>query len=80
MNTNTADNNKRIFTVSDTTAEMLNLLHDFMALQCRIIALFEGKDEGDNVIDATVATYNAMRDAIAANVKNNIEDVTSMQI
>ena len=80
MNTNTADNNKRTFTVSDTTAEMLNLLHDFMALQSRMIVLFEGKDEGDNVIDATVATYNAMRDAIAANVKNNIEDVTSMQI
>ena len=80
MNTNTADNNKRIFTVNDTTAEMLNLLHDFMALQSRMIALFEGKDEGDNVIDATVATYNAMRDAIAANVKNNIEDVASMQL
>lgn len=78
MNTNTADNNKRTFTVSDTTAEMLNLLHDFMALQSRMIALFEDKDE--NVIDATVATFNAMRNAIAENVKNNIEDVASMQI
>lgn len=67
-------NNKKTFTVSNTTSDMLNALNDFMALQCRIIALFEGKEEGDNVIDTTVATYHAMRDAITANISETLAE------
>ena len=76
---NTA-NNKVAYIVSDTTSDMLNTLNDFMALQCRIIALFEDKDEGENVIDATVATYHAISDAIAANIKDNMADIAKGEL
>lgn len=72
--------NKIAFTVSNTTSDMLNALNDFMSLQCRIIALFEDKDDGEDVIDATAATYNAMRDAIAANIKNNMADMVKGEL
>lgn len=70
MNTNTANNNTTAaeFTISSTTADMLRLLRDFAKLQERAIALYEGKAEGENVIDATVAVVHSMQDAIAANI------------
>lgn len=70
MNTNTADNNTPTteFAISSTTADMLRLLCDFVKLQERAIALYEGKAEGENVIDATVAVVHSMQDAIAANI------------
>ena len=78
--TNNINNSEIVFTVSNTTSEMLNLLRDCMKLQERAICLFEDKEEGENVIDATVATIHAIRDAIAANVKLNIETSTCTQI
>lgn len=78
--TKNTTNNKITFTVSNTTSDMLNALNDFMALQCRIIALFNGKEEGENVIDATVVTYHAMRDAIAVNIKDNMTDIAKGEL
>lgn len=81
MNNDKSTNNSEVvFTVSNTTSDMLNILRDFIKLQERAISLFEDKEEGENVIDATVATVYAIRDAIAANVKQNIENLDNATI
>ena len=75
MNDNKSTNNSEVvFTISNTTSEMLNLLRDFLKLQERAIRLFEDKEEGQDVIDATVATVRAIRDAVAVNIGQNIEN------
>ena len=74
MNNDKSTNNSEIvFTVSNTTSEMLNLLRDCIKLQERAISLFEDKEEGQNVIDATIDTVRAIRDAVAVNIGQNIE-------
>ena len=81
MNDNKSINNSEIvFTVSNTTSEMLNLLRDFLKLQERAIRLFEDKEEGENVIDATVDTVRAIRDAVAVNIEQNIENLDNATI
>ena len=76
MNNNKSTNNSEIvFTVSNTTSEMLNLLRDCIKLQERAIRLFEGEEEGQNVIDATIDTVRAIRDAVAVNIEQNIENL-----
>lgn len=76
MNDNKSTNNSEVvFTISDTTSEMLNLLRDFFKLQERAISLFEDKEEGQDVIDATVDTVRAIRDAVAVNIGQNIENL-----
>lgn len=81
MNDNKSTNNSEIvFTVSNTTSEMLNLLRDFLKLQERAIRLFEDKEEGENVIDATVDTVRAIRDAVAVNIEHNIENLDNATI
>lgn len=76
MNDNKSTNNSKIvFTISDTTSEMLNLLRDFLKLQERAISLFEDKEEGQDVIDATADTVRAIRDAVAVNIGQNIENL-----
>lgn len=76
MNDNKSTNNSEVvFTISNTTSEMLNLLRDFLKLQERAISLFEDKEEGQDVIDATVATVRAIRDAVAVNIGQNIENL-----
>lgn len=76
MNNNKSTNNSKIvFTISDTTSEMLNLLRDFLKLQERAISLFEDKEEGQDVIDATADTVRAIRDAVAVNIGQNIENL-----
>lgn len=80
MNTNTADNNKRIFTVSDTTDTMLRLMQDFRHIQNQVIALYEGKACGEDVINATVAVYHAMEAAVIANISVVLEESEGKQI
>lgn len=70
---NNINNSEVVFTVSNTTSEMLNLLRDFLKLQERAIRLFEEKEEGQDVIDATADTVRAIRDAVAVNIGQNIE-------
>ena len=78
---NNINNSKVVFTVSNTTSEMLNLLRDFLKLQERAIRLFEDKgEEGQDVIDATVATAHAIRDAVAVNIEQNIENMDNTTI
>lgn len=76
MNDNKSINNSEVvFTISNTTSEMLNLLRDFLKLQERAISLFEDKEEGQDVIDATADTVRAIRDAVAVNIGQNIENL-----
>ena len=76
MNNDKSTNNSEIvITVSNTTSEMLNLLRDCIKLQERAISLFEDKEEGQNVIDATIDTVRAIRDAVAVNIGQNIENL-----
>lgn len=76
MNNDKSTNNSEIvFTVSNTTSEMLNLLRDCIKLQERAISLFEDKEEGQDVIDATADTVRAIRDAVAVNIGQNIENL-----
>ncbi len=81
MNIDKSTNNSEIvFTVSNTTSEMLNLLRDCIKLQERAISLFEDKEEGQNVIDATIDTVRAIRDAVAVNIEQNIENLDNATI
>lgn len=81
MNDNKSTNNSEVvFTVSNTTSDMLYLLRDCMKLQERAISLFEDKEEGENVINATIATVRALRDAIAVNIEQNIENLDNATI
>lgn len=81
MNDNKSINNSEVvFTISDTTSEMLNLLRDFFKLQERAISLFEDKEEGQDVIDATADTVRAIRDAVAVNIGQNIENLDNTMI
>ncbi len=81
MNDNKSTNNSEVvFTVSNTTSDMLCLLRDCMKLQERAISLFEDKEEGENVINATIATVRALRDAIAVNIEQNIENLDNAMI
>ena len=81
MNDNKSTNNSEVvFTVSNTTSDMLCLLRDCMKLQERAISLFEYKEEGENVINATIATVRALRDAIAVNIEQNIENLDNATI
>lgn len=81
MNNNKSTNNSEIvFTVSNTTSEMLNLLRDCIKLQERAIRLFEGEEEGQNVIDATIDTVRAIRNAVAVNIEQNIENLDNTTI
>lgn len=81
MNDNKSTNNSEVvFTVSNTTSDMLCLLRDCMKLQERVISLFEDKEEGENVIDATVDTVRAIRNAVAVNIEQNIENLDNTTI
>lgn len=81
MNDNKSTNNSEVvFTVSNTTSDMLCLLRDCMKLQERAISLFEDKEEGENVINATIATVRALRDAIVVNIEQNIENLDNATI
>ena len=80
MNDNKSTNNEVVFTISNTTSDMLCLLRDCMKLQERAISLFEDKEEGENVINATIATVRSIRDAIAVNIEQNIENLDNATI
>lgn len=78
---NNINNSEVVFTVSNTTSEMLNLLRDCIKLQERAIKMFEDKgEEGENVIDATIDTVRAIRDAVAVNIEQNIENLDNTTI
>lgn len=80
MNDN-INNSEVVFTVSNTTSGMLNLLRDCIKLQERAIKMFEDKgEEGGNVIDATIDTVRAIRDAVAVNIEQNIENLDNTTI
>lgn len=80
MNNNKSNGNKTTYKVSKTTADMLDILHEFVNWQDKAISLFEGRKQGDEVIEATVATFNSIREAIAANVGQNLCDLRSGRI
>lgn len=81
MNDNKSTNNSEVvFIVSNTTSDMLCILRDCIKLQERAISLFEDKEEGENVINATIATVRAIRDAIAVNIEQNIENLDNATI
>lgn len=80
MNNNKSNENKTTYKVSKTTADMLNILREFVSWQDKAISLFEGKEQGDEVIEATVATFDSIRGAIAANVEQNIENLDNTTI
>lgn len=73
MNNNNNNNNiESVYTVSNSTAKMIDLYKEFASLQERIIRAFEDTINGEEVAEATAVTFNAIRDAIAANVKENV--------
>lgn len=80
MNNNKSNGNKTTYKVSKTTADMLNILREFVSWQDKAISLFEGKEQGNEVIEATVATFDSIRGAIAANVEQNIENLDNTTI
>lgn len=80
MNNNKSNENKTTYKVSKTTADMLDILHEFVSWQDKAISLFEGKEQGDEVIEATVATFNSIKEAIAANVEQNLCNLQSGRI
>ena len=71
-NNNNNDNIESVYTVSNSTAKMIDLYKEFASLQERIIRAFENSINGEDVAEATAVTFNALRDAIAANVKENV--------
>lgn len=80
MNNNKSNENETTYKVSKTTADMLNILREFVSWQDKAISLFEGGEQGDEVIEATVATFDSIRRAIAANVENNLCNLQSSRI
>lgn len=80
MNNNKSNENETTYKVSKTTADMLNILREFVSWQDKAISLFEGRERGDEVIEATVATFDSIRGAIAANVEQNIENLDNTTI
>lgn len=66
------NNIENVYTVSNSTAKMIDLYKEFASLQERIIRAFEDTINGEEVAEATAVTFNAIRDAIAANVKENV--------
>lgn len=73
MNNNNNNNNiESVYTVSNSTAKMIDLYKEFASLQERIIRAFEDTINGEEVAEATAVTSNAIRDAIAVNVKENV--------
>ena len=80
MNNNKSNENETTYKVSKTTADMLNILREFVSWQDKAISLFEGRERGDEVIEATVATFDSIRGAIAANVERNLCNLQSGRI
>ena len=80
MNNNKSNENKTTYKVSKTTADMLNILREFVSWQDKAISLFEGREQGDEVIEAKVATFDSIRGAIAANVEQNLCNLQSGRI
>lgn len=74
MEKNAINNNKRTFTVSYTTADMLALLKDFLGIQQRTIALYDGKTGGENIINATTEVYHLMQEALTANICDTLTE------
>lgn len=71
-NNNNNNNIESVYTVSNSTAKMIDLYKEFASLQERIIREFKDSINGEDVAEATAVTFNALRDAIAANVKENV--------
>lgn len=80
MNNNKSNENETTYKVSKTTADMLNILREFVSWQDKAISLFEGREQGDEVIEATVATFGSIKRAIAANVEQNLCNLQSGRI
>lgn len=80
MNNNRPNKNETTYKLSKTTADMLNILREFVSWQDKAISLFEGREHGNEVIEATVATFDGIRRAIAANVEQNLCNLQSGRI
>lgn len=80
MNNNKSNENETTYKVSKTTTNMLNILREFVSWQDKAISLFESKEQGDEVIEATVATFDSIKGAIAANVEQNLCNLQSDRI
>ena len=67
------DNNNSVsFTISETTNDMLTLLHDFARLQERVVTVYNRRTGGENIIKAAVEVYHLMQDAITANISDTL--------
>lgn len=80
MNNNKSNENETTYKVNKTTTDMLNILREFVSWQDKAISLFEGKEQGEEVIEATVATFDSIKGAIAANVEQNLCNLQSGRI
>lgn len=81
MNDNKSTNNSEVvFTVSNTTSDMLNLLRDFNKWQNIAIGMFAEKENGQEIIDATVLVYRTMLDFVVANIRTNIIEAQANEI
>lgn len=77
MEKNSINNNKENVSISNTTNNMLALLRDFVQLQNRLIVVYDGEANGENVIEASAELYRFMQDAITANI---CETITETQV
>lgn len=68
----TDNNNSEKFAISETTNNMLTLLHDFARLQERIIATYNEQTGGENIVNTAAEVYHLMQDAITANISNTL--------
>ena len=80
MEKNTLNNNKENVSISNTTNNMLALLRDFVQLQNRLIVVYDGEANGENVIEASAELYRFMQDAITANICETLTETQTTQL
>ena len=80
MEKNTLNNNKENVSISNTTNNMLALLRDFVQLQNRLIVVYDGEANGENVIEASAELYLLMQDAITVNICETLTETQTTQL
>lgn len=73
-------NNKENVSISATANNMLALLRDFVQLQNRLIVVYDGEANGENVIEASAELYRFMQDAITANICETLTETQVAQL
>lgn len=80
MEKNSINNNKENVSISNTTNNMLALLRDFVQLQNRLIVVYDGEANGENIIEASAELYRFMQDAITANICETLTETQVAQL